>query len=185
MRSAAGHVVSSGVAAAVDLHVVEVPVLEQHPETDRPAGSTASPTEAHPQVQLGPVTRAASTCASSAARSGASLGAPATTTARRTARSSAVRGRMTYTLETRLRLGSYPWTMDELERRLAANAPVAASLVGLPKEQALQRLRHHGLVIRLVDHDEMPGPILLTADLRGDRVTVHVRGGIVTEADVG
>ena len=75
--------------------------------------------------------------------------------------------------------------MDEIDRRVEANKPVAAGLVGLPKSQALQRLTDLGLVVRLVDWDEIKGGVLLTSDLRADRVTVHVREGVVTEAEAG
>lgn len=54
--------------------------------------------------------------------------------------------------------------------------------------QALQHLQDSGRFrVRLVDWDEVAegAGIMLTDDFRPDRVTVHVRRGVVTAADAG
>lgn len=68
--------------------------------------------------------------------------------------------------------------------RLQANQEVADSLVGLTKAQALERLASSGLVVRLMDYDRA-GDFMMTDDLRVGRVTVHVQGSVVTQAEAG
>lgn len=72
------------------------------------------------------------------------------------------------------------------EGRVAGNRAAAAAVVGLSRPDAVARLQAAGLQVRVVDWDDLgPGGAMLTMDLRPDRVTVHVRDGVVEKADVG
>ena len=62
---------------------------------------------------------------------------------------------------------------------------LAPGFVGLPLEAASRRAEELGLVLRLVDLDACGGRFALTADLREDRVTVLVQGGVVTTSEPG
>lgn len=76
--------------------------------------------------------------------------------------------------------------MDELEERLQAGSALAATLLGRAKDEALGAIRAAGAQVRLVDWDEIgDGSVMLTSDLRPDRITLHVKNGIVTDASAG
>jgi hypothetical protein len=76
--------------------------------------------------------------------------------------------------------------VDDSERRLQANAALAETLLGQPKDEALAKIAAAGSVVRLVDWDKIGnGSIMLHSDLRPDRITLHVKDGIVTESDAG
>ena len=76
--------------------------------------------------------------------------------------------------------------VDDVERQLQANAALAVTLLGRLRDEALESIAAAGASVRLVDWDKIgDGSIMLTSDLRPDRITVHVKDGIVTEADAG
>jgi hypothetical protein len=82
---------------------------------------------------------------------------------------------------------NYAAKVDQHEEVWQSTQAAAPSLVGLPKADAERRAADLGLRVRMVDWDEPGGTgrVALTADLRIDRVTVHVRNGVVTQADPG
>ena len=78
------------------------------------------------------------------------------------------------------------WTaLDPVSEAVEANKPLAAALVGMTRDAAIAHVEAAGLSLRLLDWDAADGPLLLSLDLRGDRITIHIRGGLVAEADAG
>jgi hypothetical protein len=76
--------------------------------------------------------------------------------------------------------------VDDPDREWEATRAAAPALLGLTKEDAQRRAAELGLHLRLLDWDELRGEsVALTADLRLDRLTVHVRGGVVVQSDPG
>lgn len=76
--------------------------------------------------------------------------------------------------------------MNDFDQRLRSNAALADTLLGQPKDAALAKIAAAGAVVRLVDWDEIgDGNVLLHSDLRPERITVHIKHGLVTEASAG
>lgn len=77
--------------------------------------------------------------------------------------------------------------MDEHERLWQATQAFAPTFVGLARPDAERQAADLGLSLRVVDWDELgnDGRVALTADLRADRLTLHVRNGVVTQSDPG
>ncbi len=76
--------------------------------------------------------------------------------------------------------------MDERERAWEATQAAALAFMGLAKADAQHRASELGLQLRLLDWDELRGEaVALTTDLRVDRLTLHIRSGVVTQSDPG
>jgi hypothetical protein len=76
--------------------------------------------------------------------------------------------------------------VEERERQWEATQEAAASFLGLLKADAWQRAAELDLQLRLLDWDELGDEaVALTSDLRVDRLTLHVRNGVVTQSDPG
>ena len=81
--------------------------------------------------------------------------------------------------------GAYAPRVADSDANARALADLAAGLVGMPKDQARQICAGVGLHLRLVDWDELTGPVALTSDYRADRITAEARAGVVTQAEAG
>ena len=76
--------------------------------------------------------------------------------------------------------------VSDRERTWDATQAVAPSLLGMTKADAERKGAELGLQLRLLDWDELGGQaVALTSDLRVDRLTLHVRSGVVTQSDPG
>ncbi len=76
--------------------------------------------------------------------------------------------------------------VDDRERQWQETQAAASTFLGLTKATAQSRAIELGLRLRLVDWDELGDQaVALTSDLRVDRLTLHVRNGVVTASDPG
>jgi Lon protease-like protein len=83
---------------------------------------------------------------------------------------------------------AYPDTMTRSEDQWPATRAVTPAFIGMSRPDAELRAHELGLVLRIVDWDELgdgPVAIAMTSDLRFNRVTLHVRSGLVTAAEAG
>ena len=76
--------------------------------------------------------------------------------------------------------------MVDRQRQWDATQAAAPSFLGMAKADAERRGTELGLQLRLLDWDELGDePVALTSDLRTDRLTLHVRNGVVTQSEPG
>ena len=73
---------------------------------------------------------------------------------------------------------------EDVRARVDAHRALAVQVTGLPAAEAAAQLESAGLRVRTVDLDD-PGGGRRRADLRADRVTLYVRGGVVERAEAG
>jgi hypothetical protein len=57
------------------------------------------------------------------------------------------------------------------------------SVVGMTKDDALAALKRQGLSVRITREEGKS--FMCTADVRFDRMNLHIEGGIVTRAEIG